>query len=109
MQAIVRYYGAPFIGIPVAELRSFFMPIEIVLVYVGGGESAQQFERCKQEWCVIALRYSPRTLTHNFENFTHAAALNSITRIEADGSLNAFTEPRWGESCLAMDRSRKLQ
>lgn len=38
----------------------FFHADEIISVYLGGGFSARQFERCKQEWCVIAFRHGPR-------------------------------------------------
>jgi glycosyltransferase involved in cell wall biosynthesis len=56
----------------------FFHSDEIVSVYVGGGFSAQQFGRCKQEWCVIALRYSPWKAAPRFRNCTHADAAGAI-------------------------------
>jgi hypothetical protein len=51
---------------------------EVVSVYVGGGYSARQLERCKQEWCVIALRYGPRTFPPRFQNCTQADAAGAI-------------------------------
>jgi glycosyltransferase involved in cell wall biosynthesis len=57
---------------------SFFAADEIISVYVGGGISAKQMERCKQEWCVIALRYGPRTGWPRFRNCSYSEAIEAI-------------------------------
>ena len=64
----------------------FFHADEIVSVYVGGGFSARQFERCKQEWCVIALRYGPWRGAARFKNCTYA---DSVQAVELDYGIRS--------------------
>jgi glycosyltransferase involved in cell wall biosynthesis len=67
----------------------FFPSDEVVSVYVGGGVSARQMERCKQEWCVIALRYAPRKAAPLFLNCTYAEAAAAI-QIDYGGRSESF-------------------
>jgi glycosyltransferase involved in cell wall biosynthesis len=39
------------------EGAKFFNADELVSVYIGGGLSARQYERCKREWALVASRY----------------------------------------------------
>lgn len=56
----------------------FFHADEIVSVYRRGGRSAQEFARCKQEWCVIALRYGPRKAALRFQRCSQADIVGAI-------------------------------
>ncbi len=67
----------------------FFPSDELVSVYAGGGVSAQQMERCKQEWCVIALRYAPRKAAPLLRNCTYAERAAAL-QIDYGGRTERF-------------------
>ncbi len=45
---------------------SFFNSDELVSIYVGGGLSAQQYDRCKEEWATIARTYGDPSAADSF-------------------------------------------
>lgn len=48
------------------EGKHFFNCDECVAIYVGGGLSAREYERCKREWAAIARTYGDPTGTDRF-------------------------------------------
>ncbi|MEO8595598.1 MAG: glycosyltransferase [Candidatus Solibacter sp.] len=62
----------------------FFNADETVAVYPGGGLSEQQAERCKQEWCVIALRHGSMETAQGFAAIAGVELAGAIALLIAD-------------------------
>jgi hypothetical protein len=56
----------------------FFHADEVVSVYVSGGTSAQQMRRCKEEWCIIALKHVTRTGAARLKNCTNEELVEAV-------------------------------
>jgi len=82
----------------------FFHADEIISVYLGDRLSGGRFERCKQEWCAIALRYGLRKAALRFRTRAHADIRGAID-LEFGNRSDRFAE-RFVDTAVGRTLSR---